>query len=406
MATTVKRETLKSIGNVPDWVLKQRSTKDGKKEPAKVVRPKKAATPKPKPATDVLSVAKSLVVPQAIKEEVKHPQDKAVEAPTAGSQDRKIYSREFLYKFKYTAPSFPPGALTPMDLIAQYNREFEQRERIAQQDTSSLTNTKPTPSSPAYIAEAAPATTGEKKLKKKKKEGEQGTEGTKKEKNTFKLRLAGTDDSILRSPLFRASAKTPVKQAPLKVEDKENPSTIAKPARSASVPKTAPALVSLFKKESIVAPIPAPVVPATVAVPAPAVAPATVAVADAVMQDAKPDELVDVLTKKLKAVLKETDPRRLAQRQKQIEYGKATPGYQDYMKQIAKTKRKREDPKTPNKYQVCSKRSWDGQVRKWRRMLHVYDPADLKEGQSEEMESKNFEITEADLLAEENALRE
>jgi histone RNA hairpin-binding protein len=23
---------------------------------------------------------------------------------------------------------------------------------------------------------------------------------------------------------------------------------------------------------------------------------------------------------------------------------------------------------------VCSKRSWDGQIRKWRRLLHEYDP--------------------------------
>ena len=28
--------------------------------------------------------------------------------------------------------------------------------------------------------------------------------------------------------------------------------------------------------------------------------------------------------------------------------------------------------------QVCSKRSWDGQVRKWRRMLHLWDPQQKK----------------------------
>lgn len=78
---------------------------------------------------------------------------------------------------------------------------------------------------------------------------------------------------------------------------------------------------------------------------------------------------------------------------------------------MCRSKRKREDPKTPNKYQVCSKRSWDGQIRKWRRMLHFYDPADLKESQAanpdaEGEDSKPFEITEADILREENALRE
>lgn len=31
-------------------------------------------------------------------------------------------------------------------------------------------------------------------------------------------------------------------------------------------------------------------------------------------------------------------------------------------------------PRTPDIRQVCSKRSWDGQIRKWRRLLHEYDP--------------------------------
>ena len=33
------------------------------------------------------------------------------------------------------------------------------------------------------------------------------------------------------------------------------------------------------------------------------------------------------------------------------------------------------DPITPDVRQLCSKRAFDGQVRKWRRMLHRYDPA-------------------------------
>ena len=36
--------------------------------------------------------------------------------------------------------------------------------------------------------------------------------------------------------------------------------------------------------------------------------------------------------------------------------------------------RMKEHPRTPDKMQGCSKRSWDGQVRKWRRMLHSWDP--------------------------------
>lgn len=37
-------------------------------------------------------------------------------------------------------------------------------------------------------------------------------------------------------------------------------------------------------------------------------------------------------------------------------------------------KRQKGDPQTPKIHQVCSKRSWDGQIKKWRRLLHQYDP--------------------------------
>jgi len=71
---------------------------------------------------------------------------------------------------------------------------------------------------------------------------------------------------------------------------------------------------------------------------------------------------------------KESDEHRLSQRQKQIDYGKNTVGYENFIKLIPKDKRLKEHPRTPDKYQVCSKRAWDGQVRKWRRQLHAYDP--------------------------------
>ncbi|KAH7283264.1 hypothetical protein KP509_35G069300 [Ceratopteris richardii] len=70
----------------------------------------------------------------------------------------------------------------------------------------------------------------------------------------------------------------------------------------------------------------------------------------------------------------ETDAHRLSQRQKQIEYGKNTLGYERYTELVPRFKRKAKDPQTPNPKQVCSKRSWDGQIRKWRRLLHLYDP--------------------------------
>jgi len=71
--------------------------------------------------------------------------------------------------------------------------------------------------------------------------------------------------------------------------------------------------------------------------------------------------------------LQEISPKRLESRQKQIDIGKNTPGYKNYIQQIKKEKRKYYDPHTPDKYQICSKRSWDGQIRVWRRLLHLYD---------------------------------
>ncbi|MCO5588683.1 hypothetical protein L7F22_042642 [Adiantum nelumboides] len=70
----------------------------------------------------------------------------------------------------------------------------------------------------------------------------------------------------------------------------------------------------------------------------------------------------------------EDDAHRLSQRQRQVDFGKNTLGYERYIELVPRCKRKLRDPQTPNPKQVCSKRSWDGQVRKWRRLLHVYDP--------------------------------
>lgn len=74
---------------------------------------------------------------------------------------------------------------------------------------------------------------------------------------------------------------------------------------------------------------------------------------------------------------KETDPKRLEARQKQIDIGMNTVGYQSFKKffdTLSLSEQQDADlPRIPSKYQICSKRSWDGQVRKWRRGLHVYD---------------------------------
>lgn len=64
----------------------------------------------------------------------------------------------------------------------------------------------------------------------------------------------------------------------------------------------------------------------------------------------------------------------LARRQKDIDYGKNTLGYKQYLDEVPVKERKKFDPKTPNKRQPCSRRFWDNQVRRWRRDLHRFDP--------------------------------
>jgi hypothetical protein len=66
---------------------------------------------------------------------------------------------------------------------------------------------------------------------------------------------------------------------------------------------------------------------------------------------------------------------RLEQRQRQIDFGKNTLGYVNYLKQVPKNQRKTGDPRTPDPRRECSKRSFDGLIRSWRRKLHAYDPS-------------------------------
>ncbi|XP_068745351.1 histone RNA hairpin-binding protein-like isoform X1 [Montipora capricornis] len=65
---------------------------------------------------------------------------------------------------------------------------------------------------------------------------------------------------------------------------------------------------------------------------------------------------------------------RLEKRQKQIDFGKNTLAYGRYIAAVKREDRTKDDPNTPNKFQSCSTRSWVGQVKIWRRKLHVWDP--------------------------------
>lgn len=72
---------------------------------------------------------------------------------------------------------------------------------------------------------------------------------------------------------------------------------------------------------------------------------------------------------------RETDPTRLAQRQKQIDFGKNTLAYERYARDVPRRSRTVDLPWTPDIGDPMAKRRFDGKVKQWRRDLHEWENA-------------------------------
>jgi hypothetical protein len=71
----------------------------------------------------------------------------------------------------------------------------------------------------------------------------------------------------------------------------------------------------------------------------------------------------------------ETDSHRVAQRQKQVDFGYDTLAYDNYTLAVPKGERKAdkvEHPRTPDVQNKCSKRAFDGLIRVWKQQLHSH----------------------------------
>ncbi|XP_022917486.1 histone RNA hairpin-binding protein [Onthophagus taurus] len=91
----------------------------------------------------------------------------------------------------------------------------------------------------------------------------------------------------------------------------------------------------------------------------------------------------------------ESDPEVLRRRQKQIDYGKNTIGYERYITEIPKHSRGQNDPQTPDKHRKYSRRGWDGLIKQWRLRLHRFDPSDDEDDdEDDEIKKEKIDIKE------------
>ena len=74
-----------------------------------------------------------------------------------------------------------------------------------------------------------------------------------------------------------------------------------------------------------------------------------------------------------KPVQQETDTVVLERRQKQIDYGKNTLAYDQYLKKVPKESRPFFMPRTPDKNVQYSRRQWDGLIKAWKLQVHAWN---------------------------------
>lgn len=101
----------------------------------------------------------------------------------------------------------------------------------------------------------------------------------------------------------------------------------------------------------------------------------------------------DALERRVLANGIEEDERRIAQRQKQVDYGKNTIAYDRFVEICPRERRMRGDPMTPIVRQKCSKRSFLGQVTSWKKMVYAYI-AELDAMEEEEREERRKRVAE------------
>eukprot|EP01113_Clastostelium_recurvatum_P017831 TRINITY_DN21046_c0_g1_i1.p1 TRINITY_DN21046_c0_g1~~TRINITY_DN21046_c0_g1_i1.p1 ORF type:complete len:425 (+),score=86.64 TRINITY_DN21046_c0_g1_i1:268-1542(+) len=304
---------------------------------------------------------------------------------------KKVYPIEFLLSMRHLPQCTLPPAPTPVDIIRSYNTEFEEKERL--QDQAPALVVQPTQAI-SFVRTIIPDVSSKPMFSPSRP-----------------VSLVASGSPIVsRLSDNKENGTTPPSRSPLPIGSGKKPVGSGKPCdRSDQVQKPRPEIQDGFfhtlspfvTLSPTAAPAPPPntpirpeiiePVPYTVSLslfqalsnlPQQPESPAVkTPLASVLVTPPRPDEddvvsdaALDVVTARMKGIYRETDSKRLGNRQKQIEYGKSTVGYKNYLDTVPRSKRTREDPKTPNRHQICSKRSWDGQIRKWRRLLHKFDP--------------------------------